>query len=217
MNDTAVPIPSVNLSSTNDIFHFDGDGICSHGFTPFVGSSYCTNGNVTTGYEGPINTFSGYTSSDGYTTGVVNFDALAPGASTFFSLESSLSGVSFIIPADFSVTKSVTSRGPYYAGDASTPITYRLAAHNFGGVSGPVPIRDTVPTATTIVTGSDVADRHLAADVFGQLGREHHHLDPLRRGERCHDRRRVLGDAQCVHFELLREQHGSMGRARLRD
>ena len=155
VNDTAVPIPSVNLSSTNDIFHFDGDGICSHGFTPFVGSSYCTNGNVTTGYEGPINTFSGYTSSDGYTTGVVNFDALAPGASTFFSLESSLSGVSFIIPADFSVTKSVTSPGPYYAGDASTPITYRLAAHNFGGVSGPVQIQDTVPTGTTLVTGSD--------------------------------------------------------------
>ena len=155
VNDTAVPIPSVNLSSTNDIFHFDGDGICSHGFTPFVGSGYCTNGNVTTGYEGPINTFSGYTSSDGYTTGVVNFDALAPGASTFFSLESSLSGVSFIIPADFSVTKSVTSPGPYYAGDASTPITYRLAAHNFGGVSGPVQIQDTVPTGTTLVTGSD--------------------------------------------------------------
>jgi hypothetical protein len=58
VNDTGVPIPSVNLSSSNDIFAFDGDGICSHSFTPFTGSSYCTGSNVTTGYEGPTSSFS---------------------------------------------------------------------------------------------------------------------------------------------------------------
>ena len=152
VNNTGVPISTVSLSSNNDIFNFDGDGICTFDFT---GDHYCDH-NDGTGYEGPINTFSDYSHSNGYTTGNVDFSGsgLASGSSTYFSLESSLDGATFTLPAVFTVTKSVTSSGPYYAGDTSTPITYSLSAHNVGDATGAVTIDDTVPSNTTLVSNS---------------------------------------------------------------
>ena len=149
VNNTGVPIPSINLTSTNDIFNFDGDGICTFDFT---GDSYCNNTAIV--YDGPTSTFSNISSD--FTTGSVNFGpALASGSSTYFSLENSLTGADFIIPADFTVTKSVTSTGPYIAGDTSTPIDYQIAAHNFGGTPGDIVVSDTLPSNTTLVAGSD--------------------------------------------------------------
>lgn len=92
VNNSKIPITSIKLTSSNDIFAFDGDGIC--GISPNTGQPYvpapagCPFG--PTGYEGPGVTFN-VTSS---TTGVVNFSpAIAPnGGTAYFSLEDSLTG-----------------------------------------------------------------------------------------------------------------------------
>ena len=80
VNDSSHPIDALALRSTTNLFGFEGDGICSYG----VGCS------GTTGYEGPNTLFSDV-SADA-SSGLVNFPAgLASGASTYFSLEESLS------------------------------------------------------------------------------------------------------------------------------
>ncbi len=79
VNDSSKPIGALALTSSTDLFGFDGDGICSYG-------GPCG----PTGYEGPDNTFSDISAD--YTSGVVSFTAgLAAGASTYFSLEEALS------------------------------------------------------------------------------------------------------------------------------
>jgi fimbrial isopeptide formation D2 family protein len=152
VNQTGFAIPSVALSSSTDIFGFDGDGLCTFTFT---GNTGCPFGS--TGYEGPGTSFSGYSSSNGFKTGNVNFSGagLASGSSTFFSLESSLSGANFTIPASFVVTKAASPSSGVIAG-SSTPIVYTLTADNIGGTTGSVTITDTVPTGTTLIGGSDV-------------------------------------------------------------
>lgn len=158
LNETNVAIPQVALSSNTDIFGFDGDGICStsHGnptYGDWTGQSGCPYG--TTGYEGPGTSFNGYAKSTGYKVGNVLFSngGLAAGSSTFFSLESSLSGASFTVPASFVVTKSA-SPSSVIAGDTSTPITYTLTATNIGNAAGDVSISDGIPTGTTYVASS---------------------------------------------------------------
>ncbi len=72
---------NLSLSSSTDIFGFDGDGI----------NSYSGGGNYgVTGYEGPGTSF---TVTDPY-HGLVNFlgGGIAPGASAYFALEEDLSG-----------------------------------------------------------------------------------------------------------------------------
>ncbi|MFC1431561.1 IPT/TIG domain-containing protein [Streptacidiphilus sp. N1-3] len=84
VNSTDRPIGSLSLSSSQDIFGFDGDGICS-GFSP--GPVGCPFG--PTGYEGPGTSFSGINADA--TGGTVTFTGgLAPGASAYFSLEEAL-------------------------------------------------------------------------------------------------------------------------------
>lgn len=78
-NDT---LSSINLTATTDIFGFDGDGIDTY--------SAPGNGSDNTGYGGPDSYFTGINGSG--TAGTVNFvTPLAPGQSTFFSLEEPLS------------------------------------------------------------------------------------------------------------------------------
>src|SRR5215469_2576611 len=80
-NSGAVYTGSFTLNgSGNDIFGFDGDGICG-----FVSASYCST--APTGYEGPLNTFSNINSN--HTVGTVNITGLGIGAATYFSLEGS--------------------------------------------------------------------------------------------------------------------------------
>ncbi len=149
VNNTSVPIPSVNLTSSTDIFGFDGDGICTFHFT---GDGYCANAG-SPGYQGPDNSYSNI--SGDKKSGTVDFTTpLAPGASTYFSLESDLSGADFIIPADFTVAKTVTNSGPFYAANPpnpATPIDYQIAVHNFGGTAGNISVTDAIPTNTTLV------------------------------------------------------------------
>ncbi len=105
INQTTAPITSLALSSTTlPLFAFDGDGICT--FTPFLsapatstvsddkGSTNCPYG--TQGYEGPDTSFSGI--STDFMSGTLNLSpALAPGKSTYFSLEEPLSASQIIV------------------------------------------------------------------------------------------------------------------------
>jgi len=94
INNTTLPITSLDLNSNYGlwIFAFDGDGIC--GVSPITGLPFvpappaCPYG--PTGYEGPGVSF---TNLIGYTTGTVNFNPPIPadGGSAYFSLEQSLS------------------------------------------------------------------------------------------------------------------------------
>jgi hypothetical protein len=82
INNSSHSLSSISLSSSTDIFGFDGDGIDSFGVA----------GNVkdTSGYGGPNSFFSGINPSA--TAGTVDFvSALAAGGgNTFFSLEEAL-------------------------------------------------------------------------------------------------------------------------------
>ena len=84
VNNSNSSVASIPLSSTTDIFGFDGDGICTvtpHAAgCPFPGA---------TGYEGPGVSFSGINAAG--TSGIVNFNpVIPPGGSTFFGLEEAL-------------------------------------------------------------------------------------------------------------------------------
>jgi len=84
INKSHAIVTSVPLSGP-DIFGFDGDGLCTY--------IMCTWPNPT-GYEGSKNTFTVTDASDGF----VNFTGgLAPGASTYFSLEGSTPFVPWIV------------------------------------------------------------------------------------------------------------------------
>ena len=149
VNNTDQAISTVTLSSNTDIFGFDGDGICTN---PYKGQFTNTCPYGTSNYEGPGTSFSNI--SGDKKSGTLNLSpALEPGASTFFSLESDLTGAGFVIPAKFTVVKSVTSTGPYYAGSTSNPIDYSISATNdTGAQSGTITISDHVPANTTLVT-----------------------------------------------------------------
>jgi hypothetical protein len=80
-NSTKRTIPLVVLSSAADIFAFDGDGVDAYGAP----------GNAldTTGYGGPNSYFTNISAD--FTSGTVKFvTPLAPGQSTYFSLENNL-------------------------------------------------------------------------------------------------------------------------------
>lgn len=133
LNKSGVAIASMALTSTLDIFGFDGDGVCSD-TTGHHADTYALDWSVTdatsadyTNYTGPVAatctvtaapdnygptgiTFSNLASNN--ESGTVNFaGGLANGASAFFSLENSLTSASFTIPqlTSFTTTPSSTS------------------------------------------------------------------------------------------------------------
>jgi len=81
VNNSSTPVSSVFLNGNGvDIFGFDGDGVDTFGAPG--------NSMDTTGYGGPDAYFTGISPDD--TMGTVNFiSAIAPGGSTYFSLEES--------------------------------------------------------------------------------------------------------------------------------
>jgi hypothetical protein len=79
-NDSRNPVAGVTVFGAGDLFGFDGDGLCAY-------SSYCYG---PTGYEGPGVSFNVLASG----AGEVHFASLAPGASTFFGLESAVTSAS---------------------------------------------------------------------------------------------------------------------------
>src|SRR5262249_8357991 len=84
VNSSGSTINSLALSSSSDIFGFDGDGLCTLSGHP----GGCPFGS--TGYEGPNTSFSGINAAK--TGGVVNFTGgLTNNATAYFSLEEALS------------------------------------------------------------------------------------------------------------------------------
>jgi hypothetical protein len=88
-NNSSSTVPALSITSApgNDIFGFDGDGMCIY---TFVGSSYCSAaqmaGTDPFDYQGPTSTFTNIGSNG--LTGTVNFNpAISAGGSTYFSLE----------------------------------------------------------------------------------------------------------------------------------
>lgn len=103
VNSSAIVVNSLNLSSTTDIFGFDGDGIDTFGAPG--------NASDTTGYGGPITFFTGIDALN--ENGTANFlGGLAVGATTYFSLEENLSS------ADSGLGGSVGGSAPEPAGVA---------------------------------------------------------------------------------------------------
>jgi hypothetical protein len=85
LNGSSSPVSSIVLTGPG-IFNFDGDGLCTY--------VDCSGWSALTGYEGPNTKFS-VTAGD---TGTVTFPApLAPGASTYFSLESAAPFQPFVV------------------------------------------------------------------------------------------------------------------------
>lgn len=89
VNNSSTPVASLNLTggAGNDIFGFDGDGMCTYVFT---GNGYCTGSYYLTDpgdYAGPTSTFTNI-SGNGL-AGTVNFSpaVAASGGTTYFSLE----------------------------------------------------------------------------------------------------------------------------------
>ncbi|MFZ0336233.1 MAG: PEP-CTERM sorting domain-containing protein [Candidatus Acidiferrales bacterium] len=91
---------SITLSSSTDIFGFDGDGACSGGYSPQVAASSCWGGVYSTLYDytsyfNNTETASGINAYD--TSGTINFlgNGVAIGGSNWFSLEEALTPSSF--------------------------------------------------------------------------------------------------------------------------
>jgi PEP-CTERM motif len=89
LNNSSTALSSINLSSTTDIFGFDGDGIDTFGVTG--------NGSDSSGYGGPDSFFTGINGAA--TSGTVDFvTALAAnGGSTYFSLEEALTPSQIVV------------------------------------------------------------------------------------------------------------------------
>ena len=87
VNNSGHVINSINLSSaTQDIYGFDGDGVCGGGFTFLGGGNPCAGATDPNGYGGPGVTFSGIHNAN--MSGTVNFaGGIADGGTAWFSLE----------------------------------------------------------------------------------------------------------------------------------
>ena len=98
INNSSSSLSSINLSSSTDIFGFDGDGIDTFGVTG--------NSKDTSGYGGPDTFFSGINAFA--TAGTVDFvtPLAAGGGNTFFSLEEAL------VPSQVVVTHPQPLRCP---------------------------------------------------------------------------------------------------------
>jgi hypothetical protein len=122
VNNSSNTITQLTLSGS-DIFGFDNDGICTY---KFAGNSSFCSASALTGtdpqdYQGPTSTFT-ITDAD---TGSVNFNpGIAPGTSTYFSLEE---------PPTASLTGTVTCSTPG-GGTSSTPEPATVALM-LGGLS----------------------------------------------------------------------------------
>lgn len=102
---------SIALSSGADIFGFDGDGICKYPGASAAAFSYTCDAS---GYAGPINTFT----VTNVRAGFVNINGLAPGATTFFSLEED--------------PNTITSGGGINVGGVPEPATMSMIGGGMG-------------------------------------------------------------------------------------
>jgi hypothetical protein len=112
-------------SAGNDIFAFNGHGVCA--VTPSPCFSKTEFG--PTGYEGPGTAFTVADSNDGK----VNFaGGLSPGTSTYFSLQSSPFTVSSV-----GLTEGISLTGSSFSATAGTPVSPEVASFTDGGSTAP--------------------------------------------------------------------------------
>ena len=119
INNTSGTISSLPLSSTTEpIMGFDGDGICdnpnSTSGLPGLPASDCSDVNHkdTTTYGGPDSYFPPTSISPDQMSGTVDFiTPLAPGKSTYFSLEEALTPQNFMVGCTPPVVKKVVPIG----------------------------------------------------------------------------------------------------------
>jgi hypothetical protein len=111
LNNSSSSVSSTHLTSSLTAFGFDGDGIDT-----YTHGSGTSNGSDTSdgGYGGPISFFTNIAANQ--MSGDVNFlGGLAPGASTYFSLEENLNGGTIIVgsaaPEPATVVLVVTGLG----------------------------------------------------------------------------------------------------------
>jgi hypothetical protein len=170
VNDSDALVSSVTLSGSgdpagaDDIFGFDGDGMCTKQFS---GDTYCaTLSGDPSGYEGPENTFSN--ESPDKVQGNVNFTTpLPPGGNTYFSLEEApTSVVSVGFQPDISVSASPVSGteglstgavpvATFTDGPNTSPVTDFTATTNWGDGSRP---------STSSITQSTVGSPYVVTD-----------------------------------------------------
>ncbi len=159
VNGSGVVVPSIALGSSGlPLFAFDADGLCK--FT-FSGSGYCAaTPKPVTGYEGPDSFFSKISSNKH--DGTVNFtDAgggLAAGASTYFSLEETLTPSSFATGAASSL---VGSTGSATSSDFADPATVSATLTSSGApISG-------ATVAFTVAPGASAVQCHGTTNASG--------------------------------------------------
>jgi uncharacterized repeat protein (TIGR01451 family) len=155
INQTTAPITSLALSSTTEpLFGFDGDGICTFTFASAPATSTVSNDKGSAscpygaqGYEGPDTSFSGISAD--LMSGTLNFSpALAPGKSTYFSLEEPLNA-SQISVGGTDLAVSLTNRVSTLK--AGRSMTYCATATNNGPLTATnVLVMLSVPAGLTI-------------------------------------------------------------------
>jgi hypothetical protein len=92
LNSSGSTLTALGISSSLDIFAFDGDGACSGLYGTIPG---CAGATDPSGYAPAGVTFSGINGS--YTSGTVNFSpGIANGGSAWFSLEDALTATSIV-------------------------------------------------------------------------------------------------------------------------
>jgi hypothetical protein len=117
VNNSSASVSSIPLSSsTLPIFGFDGDGICTY-------IAVCSgNTSDTTGYGGPNSYFTDISADT--MSGTVDFvTPLAPGSSTYFSLEDALNATSFTVDSVSTSLSGGGQSGTSISVPPSTPVT----------------------------------------------------------------------------------------------
>jgi hypothetical protein len=110
LNNSSKTIAALPLTSTTNIFGFDGDGICDSSITPQPAG--CPFGS--TGYEGPGVAFSNISSDS--TSGTVNFNpGIPPGGSAYFGLEEALTAAQITVPLNTTCPASTATLGVSYS------------------------------------------------------------------------------------------------------
>jgi hypothetical protein len=156
LNQSGTSIPSFVLTSTLDIYGFDGDGVCADSNGNLSGTLWKVAGSPvsnscpygTTGYEGPGVSFTNINA--GKTSGTVNFaNGLGSGKSAFFSLEHSVTGGSLTVPTLTSFTTSRSASSVVYGTSVTDTATAVGTAGSPGTPAGTVSFYVCGPTATT--------------------------------------------------------------------
>jgi hypothetical protein len=165
-NNAPGAVNSVDLSSSTDIFGFDGDGICSTFISPQP--SGCPFG--PTEYEGPGTSFSNISADT--TSGTVNFSpGVGPGGSAYFSLEEAITAADIhlgtIAVQSAKCSSATVSANGYKPKRSLRPTVPGVRA--FINVSEP----STVSVDATLKFGaSTAASKHLGTFTFVDTGRK---------------------------------------------